>query len=210
MLLLPCRRPENISSPCLGTFKITYKDEKNPVALLLKLNGPIMVTCITDEDMKVTFSPAEVDRMRRTLIFMTQAARTIWFVSTDIFKNKIGNTYCPPKTESKVRYELLTGRQRKRDTHAYAQHIHHLASQITDNTVHEHTLVTVCMPPTLEQAIPWRNKNTSIWNRLPSTRSHIVPRDDRRSEVQNRLTSITWKAKAINLGYKRLYKCNRC
>ena len=98
MLLLPCRRPENISSPCLGTFKITYKDEKNPVALLLKLNGPIMVTCITDEDMKVTFSPAEVDRMRRTLIFMTQAARTIWFVSTDIFKNQIGNTYCPPKS----------------------------------------------------------------------------------------------------------------
>ena len=63
----------------------------------------------------------------------------------EVFKTRLRQTFEPPLAEFRARSELLKLKQGKCDVHAYAQHIHLLASCTTANPVHEHTLITVFM-----------------------------------------------------------------
>ena len=65
------------------------------------------------------------------------------FESPESFKTRLKQTFEPPEAGFKARSELLKIKQGKRDVHAYAQQIRLLASIITTNPVHEHTLITV-------------------------------------------------------------------
>ena len=67
------------------------------------------------------------------------------FGSLDVFKSRLRQTFEPPRAEFRARSELLKLKQGKHDVHAYAHHIRLLASCITANPFHEHTLITVFM-----------------------------------------------------------------
>ena len=67
------------------------------------------------------------------------------FGSLDVFKTRLRQTSEPPQAEFKARSELLKLNPGNPDVHAYVQHIRLLASCITANQVHEHTLITVLM-----------------------------------------------------------------
>ena len=67
------------------------------------------------------------------------------FESLEAFKIRLKQTFEPPRAKFRARSEILKLQQGKRDVHAYAQHLRFLASNITANPVHEHTLVTVFM-----------------------------------------------------------------
>ena len=67
------------------------------------------------------------------------------FESLKTFKAQLKQTFDPLRAEFRARSELLKLKQGKRDVHAYAQHIWLLASCITNNPIHEHTLITVFM-----------------------------------------------------------------
>ena len=67
------------------------------------------------------------------------------FGSLEVIKTRLIQTFKQPRAEFRARSELLKLNQGKRDVHAYAQHIRLLATCITTNPVHEHTLITVFM-----------------------------------------------------------------
>ena len=64
-------------------------------------------------------------------------------MSLEAFKARLKQTFEPPRVEFRARSELLKLKQGKRDVHAYHQLIRLLASCITNNPVHEHTMITV-------------------------------------------------------------------
>uniref|UniRef100_A0AAV1UPJ1 Retrotransposon gag domain-containing protein n=1 Tax=Peronospora matthiolae TaxID=2874970 RepID=A0AAV1UPJ1_9STRA len=65
------------------------------------------------------------------------------FESLEILKSRPKETFEPPRAEFRARSALLRLKQGKRDVHAYAQHLRHLASSVTENPVDEHTLINV-------------------------------------------------------------------
>ena len=67
------------------------------------------------------------------------------FLSLEAFKSRFRQTFEPPRAEFRARSELLKLNQGKCDVHVYAQHRRLLASSITANPVHVHTLITVRM-----------------------------------------------------------------
>ena len=95
--------------------------------------------------MQVAFAQSNLAGRAKTWALGLKLHDPYVFGSLNVFKSRLRQTFEPPRAEFRARSELLKLKQGKRDVHAYAQHIRLLASCITANPVHEHTLVTVFM-----------------------------------------------------------------
>ena len=65
------------------------------------------------------------------------------FGSYTVFKDRLRQSFEPPRAEFRARAELLDLKQGKRDIHAYAQHTRYLVSCIVCHPIDEHTQVNV-------------------------------------------------------------------
>ena len=136
----PARRPK--------TWKIDiskYKGVEEDSLLLwfVELDRAINVRHIDDEQMKFTFAQTNLAGRAKTWALGLKLHHPYVFGSLEVFKTRFRQTFEPPRAEFRARSDLLKVKQDKRDVHAYSQHIRLLASCITANLVHEHTLVPV-------------------------------------------------------------------
>ena len=149
------------------------------------------------------------------------------FGSLDVFKMRLKQTFEPPRAEFRARSELLKLKQGKRDVHAYAQHIRLLASCITANPVHEHTLITVFMQgladgpvkthlfrlelDTLEEAISVaKQEGFRLRQAHASSVSYCPPRRQKVGAPEPMDLCYVESERPRSSNNKRLQKCNRC
>ena len=112
----------------------------------VELDDAIRARHIVDDQMQVAFAQSNLAGRAKTWALGLKLRDPDVFGSLKkMLKSRLKQTFEPPRAEFRARTELLKLNQGKRDVHAYAQHIRLLASCITNNPVHEHTLITVFM-----------------------------------------------------------------
>ena len=95
--------------------------------------------------MQVAFAQSNLAGRAKTWTLSLKLRDPYVFGSLEAFRVRLKQTFEPPRGEFRARSELLKLKQGKRDVYADAQHIRLLASCITNNPIHEHTLNTVFM-----------------------------------------------------------------
>ena len=111
---------------------------------------------IANEQIQVAFAQSNLAGRAKTWAIRLKLHNPFVFESLEVFKTRLRQTFIPPRAEFRARSELLKLKQGKRDVHAYAQHIQHLASCITANPVNEHTLITVFMQGLADGPVEFR------------------------------------------------------
>ena len=111
----------------------------------VELDDTIKARHITDEQMQVAFAQLNLAGRAKRWGSGLKLHYPYVYGSYDAFKNRLRQTFEPPRAEFRARSELLKHKQGQRDLHAYVQHIRFLASCITANLDHKPTLITVFM-----------------------------------------------------------------
>uniref|UniRef100_A0AAV1UX51 Retrotransposon gag domain-containing protein n=1 Tax=Peronospora matthiolae TaxID=2874970 RepID=A0AAV1UX51_9STRA len=132
----------------LGTLKIDisrYKgtDEVFLLRWFVELDDAIRARRIEGDEMQVTFALSNLTGRAKTWALGLKLHDPNVFESLDFLKSRLKETFEPPRAEFKARSTLLRLKQGKRDEHAYAQHLHYLASSVMENPIDEHILSKV-------------------------------------------------------------------
>ena len=93
--------------------------------------------------MQVAFAKSNLSGRARNCALNLQLHNPNVFGSLAVFKTLLSQTFEPPRAELRTRSELLKIKQRKRDVHAYAQHVRYLSSCMVANPVSEFVLITI-------------------------------------------------------------------
>ena len=177
--------------------------------------------------MQVAFVQSNLAGRAKTWALRLKLLDPYVFGSLEVFKMQLKQTFEPPRAEFRARSEILKLKQGKRDVHAYAQHIRLLASCITANPVHEHTLITVFMQgladgpvkthmfrlelDTLEQAISVaEQEDFTLRQAHASSASYRQPRRQEVGGPEPMDLSYIEGERPRSSSHKRLQKCNHC
>ena len=177
--------------------------------------------------MQVAFDQSNLAGRAKTRALDLKLHDPYVFGSLDIFKSRLRQTFEPPRADFRARSELLMLKQGKRDVHAYAQHIRLLASCITSNPVHEHTLITVFMQgipdgpvkthlfrlelDTLEESIAVaEQENFSMRQAHAISGSYRPPRRQEVGGPEPMDICYVESERPRSSSNKRLQRCNRC
>ena len=134
------RRPETVK---IDISKYRGVEGDSLLSWLVELDRVRTARSIEDEQMKLTFAQTHSAGRAKPWALGLESSDPYAFGSLEAFKPRLKQTLEPPRAEFRSRSELLKLKQRKRDVHAYDQHLRLLASSITTNPVYEHTLLTV-------------------------------------------------------------------
>ena len=218
------RRPETLK---IDISKYRGVEEDSLLRWFVELDDAIRARHIVDEQMQVAFAQSNLAGRAKTWALGLKLHDPYVFGSLEVFKMRLKQTFEPPRAEFRARSELLKLKQGKRDVHAYAQHIRLLASCITANPVHEHTLITVFMQgladgpvkthlfrlelETLEQAISVaEQEDFSLRQAHASSASYRQPRRQEVGGPEPMDLSYIEGERPRPSSHKRLQKCNRC
>ena len=218
------RRPETLK---IDISKYRGVEEDSLLRWFVELDDAIRARHIVDEQMQVAFAQSNLAGRAKTWALSLKLRDPYVFGSLETFKARLKQTFEPPRAEFRARTELLKLKQGKRDVHAYAQHIRLLASCITNNPVHEHTLITVFMQgltdgpvkthlfrlelDTLEEAISVaEQEDFSLRQAQASSSSYRPPRRQEYGGPEPMDLSYIENEKPRFSNNKRLQKCNRC
>ena len=181
----------------------------------VELNDAIRALQIAYEKIQVKFTELNLAGRAKTGVMELKLHDPYVFGSLEVFKTRLRRTYEPPRAKFRAPSELLKLKQGRRDVHAYAKHIRLLASCITANPIHEHTLITMFMQgivdgpvkthlfrlelDILEEAISVaEQEDFSLRQAHASSGSYRPPRRQK-SEVQDLWTSFMLKARDLAL-----------
>ena len=144
-------------------------DSQNLPRWFVSVERAISAQQITDESLKVSFVISKLEGPARNWAEGCQLADANVFPSYEDLKDRLMETFQPPKSEFRARAEFLDIRQDKLDIHAYVQVARDLISCIVMEPVDEATKVTTFLkglkdgpvrtqlfrvyPDTLEEAI---------------------------------------------------------
>jgi hypothetical protein len=144
-------------------------DSQNLPRWFVSVERAISAQQITDESLKVSFVISKLEGPARNWAEGCQLADEDVFKTYEVLKDRLMETFQPPKSEFRARAEFLDIRQDKLDIHAYVQVARDLISCIVLEPMDEATKVTTFMkglkdgpvrtqlfrvyPDTLEEAI---------------------------------------------------------
>uniref|UniRef100_A0AAV1TN74 Retrotransposon gag domain-containing protein n=1 Tax=Peronospora matthiolae TaxID=2874970 RepID=A0AAV1TN74_9STRA len=134
------RRPETLK---IDISKYKGTDEDPRLRWFVELEDAVRVRHIEGDEMQVTFALSNLTGRAKTWALRLKLHDPNVFVSLEILKSRLKETFEPPRAEYRARSALLRLKQGKRDVHAYAQHLRYLASSVRDNPVDEHTIFNV-------------------------------------------------------------------
>lgn len=86
--------------------------------------------------MQVAYAQSNLAGPAKTLASSLKLLDSNIFGSLEALKDRLKQTFEPPRSEFRARSDLLKFKEGKRDVHVYAQHIRLLASCIPNNPVH--------------------------------------------------------------------------
>ena len=218
------RRPETLK---IDISKYRGVEEDSLLRWFVELDDAIRARHIVDEQMQVAFAQSNLAGRAKTWALGLKLRDPYVFGSLEVFKTRLKQTFEPPRAEFRARSELLKLKQGKRDVHAYAQHIRLLASCITNNPVHEHTLITVFMQgltdgpvkthlfrlelDTLEEAISVaEQEDFSLRQAQASSSSYRPPRRHELGGPEPMDLSYVESERPRFSNNKRSQKCHRC
>ena len=136
------RRPETLK---IDISKYRGVEGESLLRWFVELDDAIRARHIVDKQMQVAFAQSNLAGRDKTWTLSLKLRDPYVFGSLETFKARLKQTFEPPRAEFRARTELLKLKQGKRAVHAYAQRIRLIASCITNNPVHEQTLITVFM-----------------------------------------------------------------
>ena len=220
----PARRPEVMK---VDISKYRGVPEDSLLLWFVELDRALRARRVDDEQMKLTFAQTYLAGHAKTWSLALESSDPNVFGSLEDFKTRLRQTFEPPRAEFRARSELLKLKKGKRDVHAYAQHIRLLASSITANPVHEHTLITVFMQGlaegpvrshlfrlelnTLEEAISAaEQEDFSMRQAHASSNSYRPPRRQEIGGPEPMDLCYVESERPRSTSNKRLQRCNRC
>ena len=112
---------------------------------LLEVDDSIKAPHIDNEELQVAFAESNLAGRARTWALNLQLHDPNVFESLAVFKTLLSQTFERPRAELGTLSEILKIKQGKRDVHAYAQHVRHVASCMVANPASEFVLITILL-----------------------------------------------------------------
>uniref|UniRef100_A0AAV1UK50 Retrotransposon gag domain-containing protein n=1 Tax=Peronospora matthiolae TaxID=2874970 RepID=A0AAV1UK50_9STRA len=134
------RRPETLK---INISRYKGTDANSLLRWFVELDDAIRARHIEGDEMQVTFALSNLTGRAKTWALGLKLHDPNVFGSLGILKSRLKETFEPPRAEFRERSALLRLKQGKRDMHAYAQHLHYLASIVMKYFVDKHTLIDV-------------------------------------------------------------------
>ena len=220
----PARRPESLKID-ISKFKAVEGDSL--MRWFVELDDAIEARRITDDAMKVTFGMSNLAGRAKAWALGLKLHDPHVFGSYAIFKDRLRQSFEPPRAEFRARAELLDLKQGKRDIHAYAQHTRYLVSCIVCHPIDVQTQVTVFIKgladgpvkthlfrlelESLDQAIAIaEQEDFSLNQAYVHSGSYRPPRRQEAGGPEPMDLCYVESEKPRSSNYKRLQKCNRC
>ena len=220
----PARRPESLKID-ISKFKAVEGDSL--MRWFVELDDAIEARRITDDAMKVTFGMSNLAGRAKAWALGLKLHDPHVFGSYAIFKDRLRQSFEPPRAEFRARAELLDLKQGKRDIHAYAQHTRYLVSCIVCHPIDVQTQVTVFIKgladgpvkthlfrlelESLDQAIAIaEQEDFSLNQAYVHSGSYRPPRRQEVGGPEPMDLCYVESEKPRSSNYKRLQKCNRC
>ena len=134
------RRPEALK---IEISKYRGIEEDSLPRWFVELDDAIRARRLVDDEMQVAFAQSNLAGRAKAWALGLKLSDPYVFGSLEALKARLRQTFEPPRAEFRARAELFQIKQGKRDVHAYAQHVRHLASCVSAHPCHEHSLVTI-------------------------------------------------------------------
>uniref|UniRef100_A0AAV1UKB4 Retrotransposon gag domain-containing protein n=1 Tax=Peronospora matthiolae TaxID=2874970 RepID=A0AAV1UKB4_9STRA len=134
------RQPETLKID-ISRYKGT--DEDSLLRWNVELDDAIRARQIEGDEMQVTCALSNLTGRAKTWALGLKLHDPNVCESLEILKPRLKETFEPPRAEFRARSAFLRLKQGKRDVHAYAQHLRHIASSVTEKPADEHTLINV-------------------------------------------------------------------